>query len=337
MGIEDREYIRRPAGGMYTGGGFGASMGGLGLPPVCKWLVIANIAVFVLQLVWTRPVRFSDLTGWTHFPEVREAIEELPPEERQRVERSLSSAVGRRISVVQDWLELDPDKAVFGGQIWRLLTYAFCHDRGSPWHIIINMWVLWMFAPTLERMYGSREFLAFYITAAFIAAAAYLGLAFAVDQTAPMIGASGAVLAAFVLFAWHYPNHTILLFFVFPIEVRWLVLAYAIFDLMPVLRQIGGEPVYDGVAHAAHLGGLAFGFLYGKNNLQLSGALRGMRMPSMKRYMRRRNLRLYEPPREDLEMQVDRILQKIHEHGEASLSESERAVLKEASQRYKKQ
>ena len=79
---------------------------------------------------------------------------------------------------------------------------------------------------------------------------------------APAIGASGAVIAVFMLFAWHFPRHTILVFFVIPVEVRWLVIAYAIYDLFPVLRQIGGDVVGDGVAHSAHLGGLAFGLFY---------------------------------------------------------------------------
>lgn len=341
MGIEDRDYVRRPS----RGWGFGDwGDTGFGLPPVCKWLIIANIAVFVLQLLWRAPVIDypSDLT----IEQYHERLQDATPEERQRFERRLHRArqfwleSTPREPVVQQWFELDPQRTLFHGQVWRLLTYAFCHDYHSPWHILMNMWVLWMFGPALERMYGSREFLWFYLVAAVVAALAFVGLAFAFGQYAAAIGASGAVLAVFTLFAWHFPRHTILVFFVIPVEIRWLLLFYLIFDLHPVLQQIGGGGRSDGVAHSAHLGGMAFGFLYAKYHLRLSRFTADLRLPQFRTRWRQRQqartIRIYQPPPENLDEQVDRILQKIHDHGEPSLTDDERALLKQASQRYKR-
>ena len=85
-----------------------------------------------------------------------------------------------------------------------------------------------------------------------------------------VIGASGAVLALLVLFAMHFPRQVILLFFVLPLQIRWLVLIYVIIDLFPALMALGGKGINDGVAHAAHLGGVAFAFAYYKFKLRLA-------------------------------------------------------------------
>ena len=77
---------------------------------------------------------------------------------------------------VTSLLELDPE-SVLGGQVWRLVTYGFCHDPHSPLHILFNMlFVLW-FGATLERMYGTREFVLFYLAAVVISGVAFLALA----------------------------------------------------------------------------------------------------------------------------------------------------------------
>lgn len=333
MGFDDREYARGGAGGgFFEGGGYGG-----GIPPVLKWLLIVNAVVFVLQLVVTRPFGFADLRDALD-PQAAEQLEQLPEAEREELARRYARAHGReRVSIVQEWLALDPDQALFRGQIWRFVTYAFCHDRTGPWHILVNLWILWIFGPSMERMYGSREFLWFYLTAAVVAALVYLGLASLFGDRGALIGASGAVVATLMLFAVHYPRHTIYLFFVIPVEVRWLVLLYVVFELHPVLLQLGGERPMGNVAHSAHLGGLAFGYLYWRYRLRLDETLGRFRLPRLRRRPRaRRQIRLYEPPRrEDLDRQVDALLQKIHEHGEASLTDEERALLREASRRYK--
>jgi hypothetical protein len=105
------------------------------------------------------------------------------------------------------------------------------------------------------------------------------------------------------------------------------------------LRALAGDPNYsDGIGHAAHLGGLAFGFVYWKFNLNLEqfwdrlprwrGSSRGLDRPTA--LSRRRS------PQQLLDEEVDRVLAKISDSGETSLTEQERRVLKQASERYKR-
>src|SRR5262245_44635122 len=112
---------------------------------------------------------------------------------------------------------------VYDGEVWRLLTHAFLH--GDFWHLFFNMFGLWMFGSELEEMYGSREFLLFYIGAALAGAAGYLihGAFSETAYYASALGASGAVTGLILLFCLHFPRRTILLMMVFPVPV-WFFL-----------------------------------------------------------------------------------------------------------------
>ena len=298
MGIYNRDYIREQPHPTYSGGGGGAADGAM-----AKRIVIVTVAVFVLQL----------LAG--------------------------------REQVVTRWLDLQPVATIGGLQIWRMLTYALCHDVQTPFHILFNMLLVWMFGRQLEAMYGSREFLLIYIGGALAAAAMFVGLAYLLGRPNPAVGASGAVMALMMLYARHFPRNVIRLFGVIPIEVRWLVLMYVVYDLMPVLSELSGRPSVDGVAHSAHLGGLAFGFCYGHFHWRLEkllpGGISSWRLPR-----RRGDLKVYHPPEESrrgtsaddpaaISARVDLLLAQIHERGEASLTDEERAFLNEASRRYR--
>ncbi|MEX2287204.1 MAG: rhomboid family intramembrane serine protease [Planctomycetaceae bacterium] len=248
----------------------------------------------------------------------------------------------RASGIVETWLALDPD-AVEHGQVWRLLTYAFCHETGGglPLHILFNMLFLWWFGKTLESIYGSREFLIFYLVAALVAGLAFFGLALVLKDPSPAIGASGAVMAVVMVYAMHFPRQRIYIWGIIPIEIRWMVAAYVVFDLLPLLNAFSEGPHRDdGIAHSAHLGGLAFGFLYKKYNLRLSELFAGFKRPRFDRVVGRRNkIHIYKPsvPERDdnFDEQVDAILEKISKSGESSLNDREREILKAASQRYK--
>jgi membrane associated rhomboid family serine protease len=297
MGVYDRDYYRNdPPGGGVLGG----------VAPVCKWLIAINIVVFVLQLM-TLDSPGGGVTGWLLF-----------------------STTG-----VKRW------------EVWRLVTYAFCHDPDSPTHILFNMLGLWIFGSQVEPIYGQREFLRFYLSGAVVSSLGNLALQLFLGRPGYMVGASGAVMAVMMLCAMYYPSMKINVMFVLPIELRWLVVMYIIYDMFPLLRQLGGAGALDQVAHAAHLGGLAYGFLYKRFDLRYSRLMAGWSWPRWKRLVktttRRKpeSVRLYEPPEEhaptpDLKVQVDEILAKISAQGEASLTESEREILKEASRRFKK-
>ena len=358
MGFEDRDYIRNSSGYTDQFGSWGLNLSTV--PPVVKYLVAANIVVFLLQIFFTRPMTQEEIAAfYAPYVEFRNDSDvpaevdntketpgaapteegSAPAEETVPVEIA-DDAWLPRVSIVQKWLELDTRK-VLRGQVWRLITCAFCHDRTGIFHIVFNMLFLWWFGKTLELMYGSREFLLFYMTAALVASLAYVGLDLLTDSNVPAIGASGAVMGVTMLYACLYPRDTIRVMFLFPLEIRWLVLFYVIYDLHPVLLALAGEGMYTGVAHAAHLGGLAFGFIYWKNNLRLEpywNALPRFRLPTTS------GMRIYKEPPDasparrrgtDAEDQVDQILKKIGEQGIDSLTTEERGILEQASARYR--
>ena len=254
-----------------------------------------------------------------------------------------------RVSVVQNWLELDTDK-VMKGQIWRILTSAFCHDRHGLFHILFNMLGLIWFGIALEYMYGQREFLLFYLTAGILSGLAYVGLDLWTGDSIPAIGASGAVMGVLMLFTCHYPNHTIRIWFFFPIEMRWLILLYVAFDLHPLLLQLAGDQVFTGVAHAAHLGGLAFGFVYWNQRLRLAPMLDSLQSLDLAKSWRRKSnshVKLHSPDADNGRTQnsamddagsldqdrVDALLTKITEVGRDKLTEDELEILRRASER----
>src|SRR5262249_44618494 len=159
---------------------------------------------------------------------------------------------GARESIVQEWLELKPS-LVMRGQVWRLLTSAFCHMRFSPWHLVFNMVMLYWFGIRLESMYGSREFLLFYLTAAGCGSGAFVGLSLWTRADVPAIGASGAVMGVMMLYVIYYPFERFMLFWFIPTPL-WVMLAlYVIYDVHPVLLALAGHQFSDGVAHAGHL------------------------------------------------------------------------------------
>jgi membrane associated rhomboid family serine protease len=302
MGIYSRDYYRSDTRG-WRNPSFASG---------CKWLVIANVVVFVLQLLVNRNAVVSVMGD---------------------------EMIVRPVSVITELFELDPGKVIHG-QVWRLVTYAFCHDSGNLLHILFNMLFLVWFGTTLERMYGSREFVGFYLGGALVSGIAFLALGLFLRDLTPAIGASGAVMAVVVLYAVHFPRDEIFLLGLIRVQIRFLVLFYIAYDLFPVLKTLGGESVGDGIAHSAHLGGAAFGYLYHHFGLRidrLTSSFQGLQ----KRWPLRRRppVRIYRPPvvetKESLDVKVDAILKKIQEHGEASLTDHEREVLRTASERYK--
>jgi membrane associated rhomboid family serine protease len=346
MGFQDRDYYRKA-----NSSGPLADWGFYWIPPGVRFLIIANVVVFLLQMFVMVTVHDSHLNELRQeYPELDrllkergddpKTIESLKREYPQVRQLLDANEDVRRVSLVQEWFELDPNKVVHQGQVWRLVTNAFCHDRHSIWHIFFNMLFLYWFGCTLESMYGTREFLLFYFAAAIIASLAYIGVDLANGTSIPSIGASGAVMAVTMLYALHFPFETICIMWFLSVPM-WLLMAfYVLWDLHPVLLQLSGEHVGSGIAHAAHIGGLAFGFLYGWFQWRLDPLLSWIpgigksSRPRPARYVDRTTSRSLGP---DPEMEhVDDILRKISEQGQDSLTDEERAILANASARMKR-
>jgi membrane associated rhomboid family serine protease len=161
--------------------------------------------------------------------------------------------------------------------VWQFLTYMFLHSSSSFFHILFNMFALWMFGSTLENLWGPKRFLMFYLVCG-IGAGIAQALALTYDisnynelfQTGqisaqdlymliniPTLGASGAVMGIFAAFAFTFPNSQMLILPIpFPIKAKWALLGLAALDI------IGGvSSEATGIAHFAHLGGAAVGIV----------------------------------------------------------------------------
>ena len=142
-----------------------------------------------------------------------------------------------------------------GFQPWQLLTYAFLH--GGLFHIAFNMFALYMFGSAIERMFGARRYLAYYLVCVLSAAIAQLLTAAITGAVYPTVGASGGVFGLLLAYAIYFPHSRIMLIFPpIPMPARVFVVVYAALELF-----LGVTGTEEGVAHFAHLGGLVGGFI----------------------------------------------------------------------------
>jgi len=136
---------------------------------------------------------------------------------------------------------------------WQILSCAFLHANVG--HLFMNMFGLWMFGRKVETLLGAHRFLLLYLLSALTASIAQLLVSTAMAENMPTLGASGAVFGVLGAFALLFPQHTIMLLFPpIPMPARVFVLMYALFELFS-----GVYGTDAGVAHFAHLGGLAGG------------------------------------------------------------------------------
>jgi membrane associated rhomboid family serine protease len=145
--------------------------------------------------------------------------------------------------------------------IYQLVTYMFLH--GGIGHLLFNMLALWMFGTDLERTWGTRFFAKYYFVTGIGAGIVTLlwvmsGLPYAnVLEYNIVIGASGAVYGVLLAYGMYFPQRTILLFLLFPVQAKYAVMIFGAIAFLSSLDAGGG-----GVAHTAHLGGLIVGYLY---------------------------------------------------------------------------
>jgi membrane associated rhomboid family serine protease len=145
--------------------------------------------------------------------------------------------------------------AIARGRVWTLLLAEVSHiDTG---HLLFNMIALWTFGRAVERAIGPWRLLHLYVVGSLLASLAYVAYAIAVRSPAPSLGASGAVSAIAVVFTCLYPRAWLVLNFFIPVPAVLGVALFLALDLMGVLN-----PLRDKVAHAAHLGGALYGFVY---------------------------------------------------------------------------
>ncbi|HEX2723838.1 MAG TPA: rhomboid family intramembrane serine protease [Gemmatimonadaceae bacterium] len=145
------------------------------------------------------------------------------------------------------------DPARFPSEWWALATYMFVH--AGLWHLVFNMLSLWMFGPRIESVWGARGFTYFYLWCGVGGAVAHLLF----SGNAGLVGASAAVMGVLLAYALRWPDEEVYLFAVIPMKTRWLVVWLALINLaMGISSTSGGS----GIGWFAHLGGLAFGWIY---------------------------------------------------------------------------
>jgi len=154
-------------------------------------------------------------------------------------------------------------------ELWQLVSYAFLH--GGIFHLLVNMYVLWLFGSRIEQAWGSKAFVIYYFVCVIGAGLVQLFVASQAVSTGgiyPTVGASGGVFGLLLAFGLTYPNERLML--IFPpviLKAKWLVLIYASIEL-----YAGVTGTTAGIAHFAHLGGMLFGFLlllyWGKHPLK---------------------------------------------------------------------
>jgi membrane associated rhomboid family serine protease len=218
--------------------------------------------------------------------------------------------------VLMKWFSLYPVSLSVAMQLWRLVTYQFLHG-GMP-HIFFNMLGLFFLGPTLERYWSSKRFLIFYLSCGVAGGLFYLLLVIIGFLPAlPMVGASGAILGMLAACAILFP-HFVVFIFLFPVPIRVAAIAFTAIYLIVVITRganAGGD--------AAHLAGMAAGAIYVFSQswrAKLRLKIRSSRL--QKKITAERNL----------QVELDRILQKVHDSGIHNLTPKEKKILGQATE-----
>lgn len=294
MAWQDRHYNQDSFRGGGRGGAAGGIGGRLGGASVVMWLMGINVVVFLLDGVLTSGVRTQSISPYL-------------------------------------WGNFNLAEGFYGFQLWRWVTYQFLHHGFM--HILFNMIGLYFFGPMLEKWWGSRRFLAFYLLCGISGAAVMTLLSFVpgllfVGPLTQLVGASGSLFGILAGAAVLFPHQRVMLLFPpIPMAMRTMALLFmglAFLSVMAGTPNAGGE--------AAHLGGALLGFMLVKNARWLDWADRFS--PSAiqhgvnkGRFERKRKREVID------QAEVDRILDKVRDKGLGSLSRKEKSVLNEATER----
>lgn len=230
------------------------------------------------------------------------------------------------------------------GRPWTFGTYMFAHGGLLP--LAVNMLVLLMFGPAVERRMGGGGFLRYYLLCGLGAPAVAFAMSL-VTGVEPFVGASAAVFGVALAFAMAWPQARIFVFpLPWPVPVKALVAALAALDLAPLVLDPTG-----GLAQLAHLGGFLLGYAYlkGESLMERRAAVtveRERETPVLVTHQPaaesaeapvERPANRPGPSRDDVAEEMDRVLDKISQHGLASLTAAERRFLDEMSRQMRRQ
>lgn len=232
---------------------------------------------------------------------------------------------------------LIPQQLVFHRWVWMPFTYLFLH--GSIWHLLFNMFALWMFGMPVEAQWGPTEFLKYYFLCG--VGAALTSAAISPHSMIPVIGASGSIYGLLVAFAMLYPDAVVYLYFLIPVKAAHMAILFGLLEFFA--GATGSTP---GIARFAHLGGMVTGYLYIRWwwvwKIQAKSLGKGLferEAPELPARPQPRRAARSVPDSgrrgEDEMAEVDRILDKILASGLDSLSDDEREIMARYSRRNK--
>ena len=292
------------------------------LTPAVQWLIAINVAIFFLQLTVVTTEDMAALLGF------------------------------RTGELTRTW--------------WTVVTYMFVH--AGFWHLALNMYTLFLFGSRVEREWSAAEFTRYFLLCGM--GGLLLHLLFFRGST--LVGASAAVYGVMLAYARRWPDDEIYLFAVLPIKVKWFIALLVVMDLVNGVQSnvVGDGVASGGVAHFAHLGGFLTGWLYlraadatGRDGLRAHVAPapdfgdapprpvpRGLPRPrarseevddvvakSKAALAQRPTVQQVAPapprPPATAGSDLDRLLDKIGQHGIDSLTADERRLLDEASKK----
>jgi membrane associated rhomboid family serine protease len=151
------------------------------------------------------------------------------------------------------WFSLRPYDVTHHLLLFQLVTYLFLH---AGWfHIIFNLFALWMFGADLENRWGGRQFLFYYFLTGM--GGGLLDVLLEPSSMAATVGCSGAVYGLLLAYGMLFPDRPIFLYFIIPIKAKWFVAIMGAIEFVSSLSNPG-----SGVSHVAHLGGMLFGYFY---------------------------------------------------------------------------
>lgn len=204
--------------------------------------------------------------------------------------------------------------------IWQPITYMFIH--GDLFHVLINMFVLWMFGSEMESIWGRTQFLRYYFLTG--VGSGLVWLLFNTGQSySVLIGASGAIYGILIAYGMMFPNRTVYLYFMIPIKVKWFVV------FLGAVAFLSSFNNNTNISHLTHLSGMVIGFVY----LRYYWHWKDFRFSVHKQIEEFRSSISSKRDQKKIEMQneVDQLLDKINETGYDNLTEEEKDLLYRAS------
>jgi membrane associated rhomboid family serine protease len=155
------------------------------------------------------------------------------------------------------WLELRSELVTHSLCLWQLATYLFLH---ADWfHIIFNLFALWMFGSDLESTWGGKRFLFYYFLTGIGAGIldVTINALFGPANPSPTVGCSGAVYGLLLAYGMLFPERLIYLYMLIPLKAKWFAVIMGVVEFVSSFSGPG-----SGVSHVAHLGGMLFGYIY---------------------------------------------------------------------------